>query len=268
MKTILAKSPHDSSLSLSKRYFNWRKKIQEGDDDDSVDEAEILTRFNSSSSDPTPPDSDKKKTVSKLRYALTLFNRNRFGYSYSGLGTRVVGTLFGNRRGHVHFAVQDDPTRLPAVLIELPTPTSVLVREMASGLVRIALECEKKIDSIGMTKKEKKKLGLPKKLLEEPTWRTYCNGKKCGFAARREVGAAEWKVLTAVGRITMGAGVLPATAKEGEEEEEAGSEMGELMYMRARFERVVGSRDSEAFYMMSPEGANGGPELSVYFLRV
>jgi uncharacterized protein (TIGR01570 family) len=47
------------------------------------------------------------------------------------------------------------------------------------------------------------------------------------------------------------------------------------MYMRARFERVVGSRDSEAFYMMNPDsggGSNnnggGGPELSVYLLRV
>ncbi|CAF1920074.1 unnamed protein product [Brassica oleracea var. botrytis] len=34
----------------------------------------------------------------------------------------------------------DDPTRLPAVLIQLPTPTSILVKEIASGLVRIALE--------------------------------------------------------------------------------------------------------------------------------
>ena len=44
---------------------------------------------------------------------------------------------------------------------------------------------------------------------------------------------------------------------------------GDVMYMRARFERVVGSRDSEAFYMMNPDksssssGINGGPELSV-----
>jgi uncharacterized protein (TIGR01570 family) len=44
--------------------------------------------------------------------------------------------------------------------------------------------------------------------------------------------------------------------------------------MRARFERVVGSKDSEAFYMMNPDsssssnGINGGPELSVYLLRV
>jgi uncharacterized protein (TIGR01570 family) len=45
-----------------------------------------------------------------------------------------------------------------------------------------------------------------------------------------------------------------------------GGSEGELMYMRARFERVVGSRDSEAFYMLNPDG-NGGPELSIFLLR-
>ena len=55
----------------------------------------------------------------------------------------------------------------------------------------------------------------------------------------------------------MGAGVLPNSD---------GSD-GEVMYMRARFERIVGSRDSEAFYMMNPD-SNGAPELSIYLLRV
>lgn len=262
MKSILSTTSLDSSFSLSKRYFNWKKKKVEEEDEEEEEEdnneEKILTRFNFSS-DPTRPDhfgtqqqiikKKKKKTIEKIRYAL--------GFSNSGLGFRVVGTLFGNRRGHVYFAVQDDPTRLPAVLIQLPTPTSVLVKEMASGIVRIALETAAfKTDS--------------KKLLEESTWRTYCNGKKCGYAARKECGEAEWRVLKAVGPITMGAGVLPAmTATVVEEGNEAvGSEKGELMYMRARFERVIGSKDSEAFYMMNPDGSSGGPELSVYFLRV
>ena len=60
----------------------------------------------------------------------------------------------------------------------------------------------------------------------------------------------------------MGAGVLPGTGNGAAD----GSE-GELMYMRAKFERVVSSKDSEAFYMMNPDGA-GGPELSVYLIRV
>jgi uncharacterized protein (TIGR01570 family) len=263
MKTI---TPHDSSsFSFSRRYFHWKKKSDEDD------EEEVLT-FSSSShfrteeeikdeelgiSEPmeitstvTMPAPRKKLSVSKLRSALTVFGKSRSRY-HSGLGSRVIGTLFGYRRGHVHFAFQEDPKLNPAFLIELATPTSLLVREMASGLVRIALECEKRTDN----KKGKKKL------LEEPLWRTYCNGKKCGFATRRECGPEEWKVLKAVEPISMGAGVLPGNGTGSE------SELGELMYMRARFERVVGSKDSEAFYMMNPDGA-GGPELSVYLIRV
>ncbi|KAI3884469.1 hypothetical protein MKX03_034809 [Papaver bracteatum] len=281
MRTIMAKTPHDSSFSFSRRNFHWRKKTHEDDqdEDDHADkESEILASSFSASlklSDHVDQEAEKKKktklgheiknpavslqnqqkkkpqvvAVSRLRtVVLTVFSKHRRLQYLSGLGTRVVGTLFGYRRGHVHFAFQDDSKSNPAFLIELATPTSGLVREMASGLVRIALECDK-------NKSENKK-GV--KLLEEPLWRTYCNGKKCGFAMRRECGPEELKVLKAVEPISTGAGVLPGSA--------SGSE-GELMYMRAKFERVVGSRDSEAFYMMNPDG-NGGPELSLYLLRV
>jgi uncharacterized protein (TIGR01570 family) len=97
-------------------------------------------------------------------------------------------------------------------------------------------------------------------LVEEATWRAYCNGRKCGYAVRRECGADEWRVLRAVEPVSVGAGVLP------DGDDAAGGE-GDLMYMRAKFERVVGSRDSEAFYMVNPDGG-GGPELSIYLLRV
>lgn len=262
MKTITAKTPHDSSFSFSRRYFHWKKKIDEEDD-----EEEILT-FGSSShfcedkikdleklTIPGPVEitsmtaAPRPKKHSKLRSALTIFGKSQSRY-HSSLGSRVIGTLFGYRRGHVHFAFQEDAKLSPAFFIELATPTSLLVREMASGLVRIALECEKRTEKKG------------KKLLEEPLWRTYCNGKKCGFATRRECGPEEWKVLKAVEPISMGAGVLPGTGNGAAD----GSE-GELMYMRAKFERVVSSKDSEAFYMMNPDGA-GGPELSVYLIRV
>ncbi|KAM7484506.1 hypothetical protein LguiA_000515 [Lonicera macranthoides] len=259
MRTIMAKTPHDSSFSFSRRYFHWKKKVED-------DDMEEIFSFSSSSHreemkveeinlpvlslSPTVKAPSKRLSqlkVSNLWSALT-FSKSRSHLS-SGLGTRVVGTLFGYRRGHVHLAFQDNTKLNPAYLVELATPTSVLVKEMASGLVRIALECDKKVEKKGL------------KLLEEPIWRTYCNGKKCGYAIRRECGPEEWKVLNSVGPITMGAGVLPGSSVNG-----AGSE-GELMYMRAKFERVVGSKDSEAFYMMNPDG-NGGPELSIYLLRV
>ncbi|KAI7997986.1 Protein MIZU-KUSSEI 1 [Camellia lanceoleosa] len=268
MKTITAKSPHDSSFSFSRRYFHWKRKVEEDEDN----EEEILTFSSSTQSsceeelkvnglDFSVPSlavsvkAPKKKlsimAVSKLRSALALFSSKSQSNFHSGLGTRVlVGTLFGYRRGHVHFAFQEDPKLSPAFLVEFATPTNILVREMASGLVRIALECDKKTEKKGV------------KLVEEPIWRTYCNGKKCGYAVRRECGPEEWKVLRAVGPVTMGAGVLPESGGGGD----GGSE-GELMYMRAKFERVVGSKDSEAFYMMNPDG-HGGPELSIYLLRV
>lgn len=182
--------------------------------------------------------------IARLRSVLTVFSKNRLHLTF-GLGSRVVGTIFGQRRGHVHVSFQKDAESQPAFLIELATPISGLVREMASGLVRIALECDKE---------ERKAM----RLLEEPVWRTFCNGKKCGFAARRECGPKDWNVLKALEPVSMGAGVLPANDANPDEE---------IMYMRAKFERIVGSRDSEAFYMMNPD-CNGAPELSIYLLRV
>eukprot|EP00268_Persea_americana_P062079 TRINITY_DN7922_c1_g1_i1.p1 TRINITY_DN7922_c1_g1~~TRINITY_DN7922_c1_g1_i1.p1 ORF type:complete len:330 (-),score=77.12 TRINITY_DN7922_c1_g1_i1:375-1241(-) len=288
MNTIMAKTPYDSSFSSSKRNFQWTNTTQQqqppppqqqqhkeaGQEKESLAAALSSSSFTSTcgegeekkkkEGEPTtgsPPieapsapgsSSSKKKpgaaaamAVMRLRSVLTAIAKTRW---HAGLGSKVTVTLFGYRRGHVHFAFQEDPKASPALLIELATPTNGLVREMASGLVRIALECDKKTE---------KRDGV--RLLEEPLWRTYCNGRKCGFAMRRECGASELKILKAVEPISMGAGVLPGNG--------AGSE-GELMYMRAKFDRVVGSRDSEAFYMMNPEPGSGGPELSIYLLRV
>ncbi|XP_033146144.1 protein MIZU-KUSSEI 1-like [Brassica rapa] len=178
----------------------------------------------------------------------------------SSLGRRVTGTLYGHRRGHVTFSVQYGPRSDPALLLDLAMSTATLVKEMASGLVRIALECEKRHRS-------------GTKLFQEPKWTMYCNGRKCGAAVSRGGACTEsdWRVLNTVSRVTVGAGVIP-TAKSiddvsGDGGFGGGTELGELLYMRGRFERVVGSRDSEAFYMMNPD-KNGGPELSIFLLRI
>ncbi|KAK9048986.1 hypothetical protein SSX86_032046 [Deinandra increscens subsp. villosa] len=257
MRSILAsKTPQDSSFSFSRRYFHPKKKLQDEDDDQqtlhshSSSLASIASEDNPNLDDnlniPVPPRRKKHAlvSVSKLRSALT-FGQKR-GQA------NIVGTLFGYRNGHVNIAFQQDPNVGPAFLVELATPTSFLVREMASGLVRIALECDKKIGKKGF------------KLLDEPLWRTYCNGKKCGYAMRRDCGPDEWNVFNSVGPVTMGAGVLPVAGGGGGG---GGGGEGELMYMRASFERIKGSKDSEAFYMMNPDN-NGGPELSVYLIRV
>ncbi|XP_071717505.1 protein MIZU-KUSSEI 1 [Rutidosis leptorrhynchoides] len=170
------------------------------------------------------------------------------------LGRKVTGTLFGNRRGHVSFSVQHDPRSAPLLIIDMAMSTSALVKEMSSGLVRIALECEK-------TKKYSRGSDHNKKLLNEPTWSMYCNGRKCGNALTRVCTESDWHVLSTVKSVSVGAGVIPVVEDGG-----CGSE-GELLYMRAKYERVVGSRDSEAYYMMNPDG-NGGPELSIFLLRI
>ncbi|KAJ1392322.1 Protein MIZU-KUSSEI 1-like, plant [Sesbania bispinosa] len=192
-------TPQDLS---SKRHFHWTNKV--GNEDGEVPTSETMSKIieeetkEDGKAVPGPAatsQATRKKlqavAISRLRSVLTVFGKNRSNLPF-GLGSRVVGTLFGYRRGH------------------------------------------------------------------EPLWRTYCNGKKSGFATRRECGEKDWDILKAVEPISMGAGVLPGA--------EAGSD-GEVMYMRARFERIVGSRDSEAFYMMNPD-SNGAPELSVYLLRV
>lgn len=60
-----------------------------------------------------------------------------------GLGARLTGMLYRHRHNHVHLAFQVDPRACPAMLLESAAPTAVLVREMASSLVRIMLECER-----------------------------------------------------------------------------------------------------------------------------
>ncbi|OEL20286.1 Protein MIZU-KUSSEI 1 [Dichanthelium oligosanthes] len=207
------------------------------------------------------------EALSRLRSAiLAVLARARRGRGGRRvMGSSVTGTIFGRRRGRVHLALQTDPRAPPALMVELAAySTGALVREMASGLVRLALECEKA--SPHQTTGDHHHQRRPRQvgLLEEATWRAYCNGRKCGYAVRRECGADEWRVLRAVEPVSVGAGVLPDGDSAG-----AGAATGEgdLMYMRAKFERVVGSRDSEAFYMVNPDGG-GGPELSIYLLRV
>ncbi|XP_071729230.1 protein MIZU-KUSSEI 1-like [Rutidosis leptorrhynchoides] len=241
-------------MAKASMHFHWSNKVSNEDDQDITPQSNPCPKTTINQS-PLPKKKLQAVTIARFRSVLTTINKNRTNLLNS-LGPRVLGTFFGSRRGHVYFAIQRNPTSQPAFLIELQTPISNLVKEMASGLVRIALECDKDEDKT-------KKMSDSRKLLEEPVWRTYCNGKKCGFAMKRECGDKEWRVLKAVEPISMGAGVLPPEKKVDGEYEEG----DEIMYMRAKFERISGSRDSEAFYMMNPD-SNAAPELSVYLLRI
>lgn len=123
-------------------------------------------------------------------------------------------------------------------------------------MVRIALECEKR--------PEKDKTAL----IEEPVWTMYCNGKKTGYGVRREATEEDLNVMELLKAVTMGAGVLPLRQGDVNVNDIQDNVDGELAYMRAPFEHVVGSKDSETLYMLSPEGNTAGPELTIFFVRI
>ncbi|XP_004502865.1 protein MIZU-KUSSEI 1 [Cicer arietinum] len=173
-------------------------------------------------------------------------HRNIAGHN----GTKVSGTLFGHRKGRVSLSIQENPKCLPSLVIELSMQTNVLQKEMAAGMVRIALECEKR--------GEKDKTLLT----EEPLWTMYCNGKKTGYGVKREASEEDLNIMELLKAVSMGAGVVPM-------KNEADDVDGELAFMRASFEHVIGSKDSETLYMLSPDGNNNnGPELTIFFVRI
>ncbi|KAK1317028.1 hypothetical protein QJS10_CPA05g00882 [Acorus calamus] len=178
------------------------------------------------------------------------------------LKRKVTGTLFGRKRGNVSFAVQEQPMSEPALLLDLPMPTFELVKEMSaspSGTVRIALECPKERSSSTLL------------LREEPVWTMYCNGRRMGCAVARACGEKDWRLLRTLKAVSVGAGIVPLEERRSIVDgggEGMGKRGMEVMYMRAKFERVVGSKDSEAFYMINPDGNGSCPELSVFLIRL
>ncbi|KAK4419017.1 protein MIZU-KUSSEI 1 [Sesamum alatum] len=191
----------------------------------------------SSSSSPTTPNT-------LIPYAPPRFSR-----------TMVIGTIFGHRRGgHVWFCLQQDRlSTTPALLLELSIPTSTLIQEMECGLVRIALEFN------AAESAESELSSCP--LHSVPLWTLFCNGRKLGFAVRRKATQQNRILLKTMQNITVGAGVIPCGSAFG-----SGLNSEEIMYMRANYERVVGSADSESFHLINlDEGP--GQELSIFLLR-
>lgn len=152
---------------------------------------------------------------------------------------RLTGTFFGQRKGRVSFCLQDDTRSSPLLLLEFAVPTAYLAREMQCGLLRIALECSSTSSSACS-------------LFQVPLWSMYCNGRKVGFAVSRQMSVSDAAVLKQMQSVSVGAGVLPD---------------GDLMYMRATFERVMGSPDSESFHMINPTGTSSAQQLSIFLLR-
>lgn len=165
--------------------------------------------------------------------------------------TTVTGTFFGYRKGRVSFCLQEDTRSSPLLLLELAVPTVYLAKEMQHGLLRIALECDRSSQN-NMVYRHKEGCSL----FNVPVWSMYCNGRKAGFAVRRQMTVSDMAILKLMQSVSVGAGVLPVQEDSGDL----------LMYLRASFERVIGSVDSESFHMINPVGSSG-QELSIFLLR-
>lgn len=162
--------------------------------------------------------------------------------------THATGTLYGHRRARITVAFHEAPAAPPILLLEIAVPTAKFINDVsaAAGMVRVTLECDKQ-------------QAAPRPLMDEPRWAAEVNGESVGYAARREATERDEQVMRMLHATSMGAGVLPP--------EMAHPVDGELSYMRVHFDRVVGSKDAETYYMHNPEGGDTGPELTIFFIR-
>ncbi|KAI3798613.1 hypothetical protein L1987_33890 [Smallanthus sonchifolius] len=168
---------------------------------------------------------------------------------FPSTATNITGTIFGSRTGKVNFCIQTNPkSQTPVLLLELTISTTFLAREMKNGNLRIALECSNEPES-----------SHDKSLLAMPLWTMHCNGRKVGFAFKRQPSSTDIKVLKHMETVQVGAGIVKAKdVKRGDD----------IMYLRGNFNRVTGKsmNRSETFHLIDPDG-NIGQELSIFFLR-
>ncbi|QCE13156.1 protein MIZU-KUSSEI 1-like [Vigna unguiculata] len=160
----------------------------------------------------------------------------------------ITGTIFGYRKGKVSFCIQaNSNSSNPILLLELAVPTSVLAKEMRGGNLRIVLESSCNNNSNNSN------------LFSSPLWRMYCNGRKVGYAVKRRPSNGDFEALSLMSSVAVGTGVINS-CKELQHQED------ELMYLRANFQRVRGSSNSESFHLIDPEGSIA-QELSIFFFR-
>lgn len=194
---------------------------------------------------------------------------------------RVTGTLYGHRRGRVVLALQETPRCLPSLVVELALHTHALLRELGNPAgARIVLETERRAVSEASnddgaasraTKRAGRGRGRAPPLLDVPSWTMFCNGKKTGYAVRREATDDDLTVMETLRAVSMGAGVLPgarAASLAATDSVAAAPADDEVPYMRGCFDHFIGSRDSESLYMIAPQGGGTGPELAVFFVRL
>ncbi|GLJ07805.1 hypothetical protein SUGI_0074400 [Cryptomeria japonica] len=166
--------------------------------------------------------------------------------------SKVIGTIFGHRKGHVYLCIQEDPLHLPLMVLEFSTPRPLLAKEMEEDQLHIVLECEKTKEFGGSH------------LYSEALWTMSCNGRNVGYAIQKsnQLCCNDVRTRELMMSVKMGAGILPVN--EGEASH--GNNEDDIVYMRAYFERVVVSADSQAFHMINPDSFSQ-QELSIFLVR-
>ncbi|KAJ1283255.1 hypothetical protein BS78_03G114600 [Paspalum vaginatum] len=173
--------------------------------------------------------------------------------------TSATGTLYGHRRARITVAFHESPGAPPCLLLDIGVPTAKFIQDVsAAGMVRVTLECDKHHHHHHHAHAAEG--STPRRLFDEPVWTAEVNGESVGYASRREATERDERVMQLLHATSMGAGVLPADMSHPHD--------GELTYMRAHFDRVVGSKDAETYYMHNPEGGATGPELTIFFIRI
>ena len=168
----------------------------------------------------------------------------------AGGAAPVTGTFIFHEHGKVRLCLQFEPSSLPYIFLDLPITTADFVAGVRGGGWRIAFACN---DSGG---KEKPPLH------GEKVWEVSFNGKKAGFATRPEMTERDTLLLHATRKVSTGAAIMAPQAAETATTEG----MRRCKYLRGKFERVVGSVDSESYHLVDPEG-DLGQVLSLFFLR-
>ncbi|KAE8696006.1 Endoplasmic reticulum calcium ATPase isoform 1 [Hibiscus syriacus] len=166
---------------------------------------------------------------------------------YNTFSSVITGTIFGYRRGRLSFCIQaNSKSTNPILLLEFTVPTLVLAQEMQGGILRIAMDCT------GLAS-----CSSSDSVLSMPLWTMYCNGRKVGYAVKRRPSKADVDALRLMSSVVVGAGRMNGKQLDNDDE---------LMYLRANFERVRGSSDTESFHLIDPDD-NMGHELSIFFFR-
>ncbi|KAI4317307.1 hypothetical protein L6164_025186 [Bauhinia variegata] len=172
-----------------------------------------------------------------------------------------TGTIFGYRGGKVSFCIEPNSNSTsmnPILVLELAVPTSVLAKEMRGGTLRMVLETSSPSPNYAA--------GSCSSLLSTPLWSMYCNGRKVGYAVKRRPSNADLEALRLMRSVAVGAGVIDIDTRAHGYGEDHDQLQQQLMYLRAKFQRVKGSSNSESFHLIDPEGTIA-QELSIFFCR-